>query len=91
MSPRLRFYLGVFLLTGSTMMLEVVQTRLLSVVTWYHHAFFVNIFLSRRQHAAVEPIETVPGFLQHFVLGLGSHLKMAILGAADGRAEPIRG
>ena len=41
MSPRLRFYLGVFLLTGSTMMLEIVQTRLLSVVTWYHLAFFV--------------------------------------------------
>ena len=41
MNPRQRFYLGVFLLTASTMMLEVVQTRLLSVVTWYHLAFFV--------------------------------------------------
>ncbi len=41
MTGRLQFYLGVFLLTGSTMMLEVVQTRLLSVVTWYHLAFFV--------------------------------------------------
>ncbi len=36
-----RFYLGVFLLTLSTLMLEVVETRLLSVMMWYHLAFFV--------------------------------------------------
>jgi hypothetical protein len=38
---RTPFYGGLFLLTFSTLMLELVQTRLLSVVTWYHLAFFV--------------------------------------------------
>ena len=38
---RFRFYTGLFLLTFATLMLEVIQTRLLSVMTWYHLAFFV--------------------------------------------------
>ena len=33
-------YLGTFLLAFSTLAFEVVLTRLLSVVTWYHLAFF---------------------------------------------------
>ena len=41
-SPGARsFYAGVFLLTSATMMLQVAQTRILSVVAWYHLAFFV--------------------------------------------------
>ena len=36
-----RFYAGLGLLTFSTLTLEISQTRLLSVVTWYHLAFFV--------------------------------------------------
>ena len=36
-----RFYSGLFVLTFSTLALEIIQTRLLSVVTWYHLAFFV--------------------------------------------------
>jgi hypothetical protein len=35
------FYVGLALLSFCTLMLEVVETRLLSVVTWYHLAFFV--------------------------------------------------
>jgi SAM-dependent methyltransferase len=35
------FYAGVFLVTAATLMLQVVQTRILSVVAWYHLAFFV--------------------------------------------------
>lgn len=35
------FYTGVFLISGSTLMLEIIQTRILSVVVWYHLAFFV--------------------------------------------------
>ena len=35
------FYAGVFLVSGSTLMLEIIQTRILSVVVWYHLAFFV--------------------------------------------------
>jgi hypothetical protein len=35
------FYAGVFLISASTLMLEIIQTRILSVVVWYHLAFFV--------------------------------------------------
>jgi hypothetical protein len=38
---RFRFFGGVFLVTGATLMLEIIQTRILSVVAWYHLAFFV--------------------------------------------------
>jgi SAM-dependent methyltransferase len=38
---RFCFYSGVFLVTSSTLMLQVVQTRILSVVAWYYLAFFV--------------------------------------------------
>lgn len=40
-SPRFAFYAGVFLLALATLALEIVQTRILSVVAWYHLAFFV--------------------------------------------------
>lgn len=36
-----RFYAGVFGIAFSTLTLEIVETRLLSVVSWYHLAFFV--------------------------------------------------
>lgn len=36
----LNFYLGLFVTTACTLMLQLVQTRILSVVTWYHLAFF---------------------------------------------------
>jgi hypothetical protein len=39
LSP-LKFYAGLFLVTACTLMLQVVQTRILSVVSWYHLAFF---------------------------------------------------
>jgi hypothetical protein len=35
------FYAGVFLVAASTLILQIVQTRILSVVAWYHLAFFV--------------------------------------------------
>ena len=35
------FYTGVFLISFSSLMLEIIQTRILSVVVWYHLAFFV--------------------------------------------------
>src|SRR5262245_24654669 len=37
----LAFYGGLALVTGATLALEIVQTRMLSVVSWYHLAFFV--------------------------------------------------
>ena len=38
--PGFNFYAGVFLVTFSTLALQIVQTRILSVVTWYYLAFF---------------------------------------------------
>jgi hypothetical protein len=35
------FYLGVFLVTAATLILQIVETRILSVVSWYHVAFLV--------------------------------------------------
>lgn len=35
-----KFCVGLFLITASTLMLQLVQTRILSVVSWYHLAFF---------------------------------------------------
>ena len=36
-----RFYCGVFLVTASGLMLQIIQTRILSVVLWYYVAFLV--------------------------------------------------
>ncbi len=36
---RASFFLGVFLVTGGTLALQIVQTRILSVMTWYYLAF----------------------------------------------------
>jgi len=38
--PKFRFYSGLFCVTCATLMLQLVQTRILSVVAWYHLAFF---------------------------------------------------
>ena len=34
------FYAGVFCITAATLMLQLIETRILSVVLWYHLAFF---------------------------------------------------
>ena len=41
MMKRFNFYGGLFLVTSATLMLQLIQTRILSVVAWYHLAFFV--------------------------------------------------
>jgi len=38
--PQRKFYSGLLLVTACTLMLQVLQTRILSVVAWYHLAFF---------------------------------------------------
>ena len=38
---RFAFYGGLFVVTAATLMLQLIQTRILSVVAWYHLAFFV--------------------------------------------------
>jgi hypothetical protein len=35
------FYIGLFLISFAVLTLEIVQTRILSVVVWYHLAFLV--------------------------------------------------
>jgi hypothetical protein len=40
-APRLPFYAGLGLITAATLMLQVVETRIISVTSWYHLAFFV--------------------------------------------------
>ena len=34
-------YAGLFLTAMATLMFEVLLTRIISVITWYHFAFFV--------------------------------------------------
>ena len=36
-----RFYLALALATAATLMLQIVETRIISVTSWYHLAFFV--------------------------------------------------
>src|SRR5262245_40988906 len=38
---RFRFYGGVFVITAATLMLQIIETRIISVTSWYHLAFFV--------------------------------------------------
>src|SRR5215213_9891991 len=38
---RLCFYLGLGLITATTLMLQIIETRIISVTSWYHLAFFV--------------------------------------------------
>jgi hypothetical protein len=38
---RVRFYLALGLVTAATLMLQIIETRIISVTSWYHLAFFV--------------------------------------------------
>jgi SAM-dependent methyltransferase len=38
---RLRFYVALGLVTAATLMLQIIETRIISVISWYHLAFFV--------------------------------------------------
>ena len=38
---RFPFFAGVFVITGATLMLQIVETRILSVTSWYYLAFFI--------------------------------------------------
>jgi hypothetical protein len=38
---RVRFYVAVGLVTAATLMLQIIETRIISVTSWYHLAFFV--------------------------------------------------
>jgi spermidine synthase len=70
-----RFYLGLFLVTGAGLMQQIVQTRILSVATWYYLAFLIIslamfgitagavwVYLRREQFSA----QTLAGDLSYF-------------------------
>jgi hypothetical protein len=38
---RIRFYVALGLVTAATLMLQIIETRIISVTSWYHLAFFV--------------------------------------------------
>jgi spermidine synthase len=40
-SPSILFYTGVFIMSGLLMALQIVQSRIFSVTTWYHISFLV--------------------------------------------------
>ena len=40
-AKRLSFYAGLGLMTAATLMLQIAETRIISVTSWYHLAFFV--------------------------------------------------
>jgi hypothetical protein len=37
----IRFYAALGLVTAATLMLQIIETRIISVTSWYHLAFFV--------------------------------------------------
>ena len=41
---RVRFYVALGLVTAATLMLQIIETRIISVISWYHLAFFVISF-----------------------------------------------
>src|SRR5215475_6088014 len=38
---KVRFYVAPGLVTAATLMLQIIETRIISVISWYHLAFFV--------------------------------------------------
>jgi hypothetical protein len=38
---RVRFYVALGLVTAATLMLQIIETRIISVTSWYYLAFFV--------------------------------------------------
>ena len=41
MSRSLHFYLGLALVTAAVLMFQIIETRILSVISWYYLSFFV--------------------------------------------------
>ncbi len=41
MSRKLYFYLGLALVTAAILMIQIIETRILSVISWYYLSFFV--------------------------------------------------
>ena len=83
-----RFYGGLFVVTACTLMLQVVQTRILSVVAWYHLAFFaismamfgltagaVWLYLRRERYTQ----ETLSYHLSHYSMAFAVSIAASLL------------
>lgn len=82
-----RFSSGLFLLSFATLVLEIVETRLLSVVSWYHLAFFVIsaamfgmtagavwVYLSRDRFTSATLSSDLSFFSSAFAVAIGCSL-----------------
>ena len=99
LSRRWQFW-GLFLVTFATLVLEVVNTRLLSVLTWYHLSFFavsiamlgmsagaVHVFLGGRDYAAVRVRGTLADRALTFAMLVPlSHVLLLIIPIPDVRS-----
>ena len=79
-SDRARFYVALGLVTAATLMLQIIETRIISVTSWYHLAFFViSIAMFGLTAGAVAVYLKRDGFDP---ARLGSHLAAATLAFA---------
>ena len=87
--PRSRWlYAGLFAATFATLLLEILDARLLSVLTWYHLSFLavslamlgmaagaVRVFLSRELGDSASAMRRLPGLTEAFAVSVvASHI-----------------
>jgi hypothetical protein len=76
-------YSGLFAATFATLLLEILDARLLSVLTWYHLSFLavslamlgmaagaVRVFLSREMQDSAEALRRLPGLTEAFAVSV---------------------
>jgi len=91
-------YAGVFLIAAATLLLEVLLTRLMSVMAWYHLAFFVIslVMLGMTAGAVIVfvsperfPDRLVPARLAQSALGFAASIPFAVTLALSLPLEPV--
>jgi hypothetical protein len=101
--PRLAWLLGgLFFVTLATLMLEVLDTRLLSVLTWYHLSFLavsvamlgmaagaVFVFVAGELCAPERALRLLPGAAGALAIGIGvSHVANLVIPFPSGARTP---
>lgn len=84
----LHFYAGVFLVTACTLMFQLAETRILSVILWYHLAFFaismamsgltlgaVWVYYHQERYAA-----SLSYYLAYFSTAFGASMVFSLVG-----------
>jgi hypothetical protein len=104
MSQRIWLPAGLLLTTFATLLLEILNSRLLSVVTWYHLSFVavslamlglaagaVRVFLGGAAYDGAEALRRLPGLTFAFAVTMvASHLvSLCIPLAAPGLSSPV--